>query len=387
MKGFWQTIAIVVCVVLVHFAHAASQILSSQLEFIPYSSTYLPLRYGYLTSHVKIPFEFEKFINPKIISHWKETSTMSRFDEARSEVLGVQKTLSPLVSKKYYEFGADLSVGFCHQWSAAALHPDIYQRLSASDGIICNNTLITQGELKELFTAFYHVPTAPFFGNITKESESDVMYNIRKKLGMDDLFASTFHTTLHHYLAQDQGVVIDLKPLFENSNHPVYRVTSSIELENPYKFIKQLPPVVFETDDLSFKEVLSKITKLDDILQRAIFREISDEEVRDAWKPYGSSFKEFFYDSLWMIGDLLEIRQKYMDSILKGLEKKNVSLKNGILIKKITTHITYAQYNDQYALANNQSKTSVFEYILIESNSRNIGSVWLTPPEKRPDFL
>lgn len=373
--GFWLVFCLEIFKISVCPLYA-DETLSAQLSFVPYSSSFLPLHGGYLTHRM----------NPE-----EKKSTMERFDEARLKILGINDPLYDRVEQTHYLFDADGGAGFCHQWSAASLNIDIERRLSSTEGISCDEVLITQGELKELFTGLYEVPLAEFYGNITRKAEVGAIIEIKNKIGLDDLPAHIFHQELYDYLNRDQGVVLDIRSNEYTSNQPVFRAVSSVHnLSSPelMEYIEKIPLKFFKSDSELIQQKFEEIKNIETLLSHAVLESFDDDAIEKAWEPYGNFFKEIFYDHYQKLSDLINVRAEMIgDVVMSGLQKGTIHFNSEISFKDVITYVEMADYNQDYASSINHTKEIGLEYILIEQNSEVIDSVWISDVKFRADYM
>lgn len=87
--------------------------------------------------------------------------------------------------------------GFCDQWTAAALNPQINRFISSTQGLICNEIYISEGELEELFTLFYlNFKTQVIAGKKANRLITANDQILRNGFGIDDLNPYDFHKNI-----------------------------------------------------------------------------------------------------------------------------------------------------------------------------------------------
>ncbi|MBI2645794.1 MAG: hypothetical protein HYW85_01995 [Deltaproteobacteria bacterium] len=362
-------------------------------------------------------FEETSWIKSSILEQLKTKSTIERFDEGRQALFPSALPIASLIKKTHYRFGEDPGAGHCHLWTQASLDPFIAKQLEQTESIICGESLLTQGEIKELFSALYDYGSsegATRYGHPTGvEFLSGFTYELRKKLGVDDLNADDFHSVIYEELAQGRGVAIEIKPTWAYANHPIYHMGSTFKTVAPhevFQYINQIPFTLYSTDDKKLQSIIQETLLFETLFKKYLRYEFVsapyahlffddletlrkeqkqlEEEIKKTWAPYSNFFKNLFYDLDGMLHDLLKERQNHIQNyILPALQNGTVSLNPELVIQQVTSTISYADYNDDYASPKNHSKNTTYDYLLFTKNNIPVASAWLTLPDQRPDFI
>ncbi len=211
---------------------------SVALPFTAYSSSYLKIQQGPLTQLIGagsgLPSAAAAVIDPAVRQTQKTESVMARFDALNAQVNGITEPLAPTF-KGTSHFDPDVESwwGVCQQWSGAALDPKVEQFLSSTQGVVCRGTVLTQAEIKELITAFYHPVEISFKGahNIDPYTENNAV--AMGVLGSNPLSAADFHHMIFDYLRAGRGVVINRMPGPQVWNQPVYKASSNSRIIDP----------------------------------------------------------------------------------------------------------------------------------------------------------
>ena len=397
-------------------SEASIEYRSIELPFVPYSSTYHAFNTGYIFKLMFPSFEEVDWLKTSITDQLKTKSTIERFDEGRQALFPDAPPITTLIKKTHYRFGEDPSGGHCHLWTQASLDPFIAEQIEKTNGILCGESLLTYGELKELFSALYDEEQgrATRYGIPTgAEFLSGFTYNLREKMGIDDLNAHDFHLVIYEELTQERGIAIEIKPTWGYANHPIYHMGSTLQtiaLHDVFQYSNQIPFTFYSTDNKKLQSIIQETLLFETLFKQYLRYEfVSDryaylffddletlrkerkqleEEIKKTWEPYSNFFKKLFYDLDGMLHDLLKERQKHIQNyILPALQNGMASLDPELIIQHITSTISYADYNDDYASPNNHSKNATYDYLLFTKNNIPVASAWLTPPNYRPDFI
>lgn len=364
---------------------------TSSLPFRPYSSSYLSLKHGEILDR---PDEnnFNGTFKNDISKNYESRSPIERFDYIRQNKLGYPTSLlTKHYLKKIHNPKAQYWEGHCNQWSASSLDPEVNQFISSTQGVICDNIFISEGELKELFTLFYSDYIPKFVaGNRTWIDPSENNLWLRSELGIDDLRADTFHTNLHRYLQRSKGLVIEISANSEVWNQPIYKAQSTIlrSSDNP-KQIEMIAPLIparlIESSDVKDIGIIEEYQRIENELIELQKGEI---EIESEIKPWAASVKKItkniFKRSL---SDLMKRRSEiFVNQILPSITKGKLTLKKGITADFVRTNVTYGSETFFATEGYNYSQRS-YDYLLFKKGDDIIDGRWITEPSNRPDFL
>ena len=255
--------------------------LEAKLSFVPYESSYLASRDGRIFERVSsrgrglVSNSLEPGLHKFI--HSDERSVAARFDASRQLVLGSSDLIEPRLRVTHFKPDAPYWEGFCHQWSMASLNPGVNEILSRSDGLLCGNTVLTQGELKELFTAFYATgsdsPHLSIIGGRLSHKTPMKWNKLRRLVGADDVPAHRLHTALYERLLNNKGIVLDGSASPDVWNFPVYKAASDFERYDSAFELRDLarvtPPTAFFSDDDKIQKRLMNLQSLRGLLEKA----------------------------------------------------------------------------------------------------------------------
>ena len=409
-------LSVVLGVFIVALSEAAVEYRSVELPFTPYSSTYHAFNTGYIFKNMSPHFEYASWVKPSIVEQLKTKSTIERFDEGRKLIFPTSSPITSEIQKTHYTFGQDPGAGRCHQYTMASLDPFVAEQIEKTQGMLCGETLLTYGELKELFSALYNPSGGAIrYGAPTGvEFLSGFSYDVRKKLGLDDLNAHDFHVNIYQELAQERGVAIDTTPTWATNNHPIYHMGSTIETldtkQGAFEYINLIPSIFYSSENSQLQAHIQEALKLENLFKKYLIYEFVnyhyahlfyenteqlvkekkqlEKEIEKAWRPHSGFFKKMFFNTENMLDDLLKERDKHVQHyILPALQNGTVHFDPEIVVKRVTSTISYGDYNYDYANPKNHSKSTTYEYVLFEKNSVPIGSAWLSLPKHRPDFI
>lgn len=420
---------------------------SAGLPYKPYSSDYQNPSQGAL---LKAAEDYEyldmALFSPTVTG--KETAThksvIAKFDEARSKVLFASgPSLLPsfqeaqdIEDKKHpWIKGALGWTGVCHQWSAAALNPEVESLLGDGQGIICDGILFTRGGLKELFTALY---------NYSKEGKEQVGTGNRKREMMPQEMAAVsefalndengfapqdFESFLYKHLKSGQGVVMDKDPGTQVWNHPIYHANTSSKVMSSDELVANeligagVPLNYFEPQDQESKEVMKKMEDIDRFIlglyqweglrEDAIFQVIEDEKERkkilnptseelnalgdkmelyqksmnDLLKKSGRPEDNSLNSSPEVLGHFIKMRKRLRTEVIASLIGKNkLTLKKGVKINYRETTVNYGT-EVEFGKSKDDHREITYRYLTIEKDGKVEDSSWITAPNHRPDFL
>ena len=253
-------------IILVLYSNVTSaEIIESQRAEIPYSSSYLPFNKADLLHKINpsrfqcndeqckvlLPNGSSYLVNKQIVK--KSSDVLSRkftlIAEEMSLMTPVQsKKIGSFLDKKFNQPNAEDWNGVCNQWSFGSQHPEIHKLVEYTQGMMCNDYFLSQGEIKELFTAFYHdIKASDVYGfrndtNYKKlklnNDKNDILLARKvfdEMVGEDDFPAISFHQNLHKNLKKNNPLVIDTFYGHEKWNRPVLSALSKIaELKSDF---------------------------------------------------------------------------------------------------------------------------------------------------------
>ena len=274
---------------------------SAQIDDLPYSSSFLPVISSQLSGGlfagrpwgIKQPFETWYRLSPQVIWRSQTTPLIERFDKATSTFYQSPPIL-PLIKKHYSApfytalWQTPLWQGFCHRRTAASMDKIINRMAKAQQGLVCGDELFSQGEIKELFTAFTPYDQPSYRGQV---STKDTSFKLRNQTGFDDLSPLTFHQNLFKRLRNNQAVGLEVDASAAIDNQTVYGADSqfhSIDLKKVVdkKQTHLLPMKFLIGETKSAFELIQKLLQMQEILeiQAAQWRpEIKSAEKWDQW--------------------------------------------------------------------------------------------------------
>jgi len=383
--------------------------IKSQLRFLPYSSSYLSLKGGRI---IKTPQELKKktvvdpeaaslaeepisMLSENVQSKYWSSSPVERLERARESELGQSdRILTHEFRQRVHDPNAQTWEGFCHQWTAAALNPQINDFITSTQGLICNDIYISEGELEELFTLFYTNYTSKLIaGKRANRIATSTDQMLRNEFGIDDLNPYEFHKNIFKFIDQGKGIAIEVSPDPEVWNHPVFgaETVDTRFLTEPAALqgiAPLIPADLIESVNPDDDEFLQRYRELDAKLRKWQESEAELSTSENEWVAEGThKIKELIDQSA------LELNSIRSDFIVKfiapALAKGRLKLKSGVSVVSVTTRLDYGDEDMGLPFArtgfNAQSKE--FQYLLFNKDKKVIDSRWVTPPGSRPDFL
>jgi hypothetical protein len=209
----------------------------AKLSFKPYSSSYLPYRQGYLTQGSRDSSVAGRFdqIREKVFGRSRGRSLYDRLRRPNREgsllVVDAEGMFNPSRDSRSSDFKEDWE-GVCHQWVAASSQPEISELLDQTEAIICDGISLSQGELAELFTAFYRYQAeSAVYGRrervVGNGEVKPEFVSIRNAIKLDDLPAHQFDRELYGHLKAGQPIIMDREPNYQVWNQPIFEAKST----------------------------------------------------------------------------------------------------------------------------------------------------------------
>lgn len=368
----------------------------AELPFQPYSSSFLSIREGKI---LKKPEEQNPEIlpqlNERLRSTYQSTSPIQRFDQMRRSHLGQSRpVLTREFEAKVYDPQAKEWEGYCHQWTAAALDPQINEFIASTQGLICKDLYLSEGELEELFSLFYtQYQSRLLSGKRAHRSPTLNDRILRNELGLDDLSPADFHKNIFQYLKSKKGLALEISPDEDVWNQPVYQAeTTSSKAFTSGADLKSLAPLipadllkatrVEDEEPLRQYQILEK--KLQDWQQAEESLSTSDQE----WLAKATHFAKELLDRPQ--SELLGVRNELiLKWLVPGLQSGRIQLKKGVMAQRVVTRVDYSDegFDLLFASTGLVSKSKEFEYLIFSQNDQVVGSRWITSPIQRPDFI
>lgn len=387
--------------------------IKSRLSFLPYSSSYLSLKGGKI---IKTPEELNKkkdvrqgdsspgsqdeedplsMLNENVQAQYWSSSPVERLERARQSELGQSdRILTNEFRQRVYDPNAQKWEGFCHQWTAAALNPKINDFIYSTQGLICNDIYISEGELEELFTLFYtNFKTNLIAGKRTIRVATATDQMLRNEFGIDDLSPYDFHKNIFKFIDQGKGIAMEVSPDPEVWNHPVFGAeTVDTRFFTEPAALQGIAPLIpadlIESVNEKDQELLQRYRDLDSKLRNWQESEADLSTSDQEWVAQGThKIKELIDQSA------LELNSIRSDFIVKfiapALAQGRLKLKKGVSVVSVTTRL---QYGDEdiglpFARSGFNSQSKEYQYLLFNKDEKVIDSRWVTPPGSRPDFL
>lgn len=367
----------------------------SRLPFKPYSSSYLSLRNGDILERPReqgLGNEFDNVFNKKINEKYIGGSPIERFDFVRQNKLGSPTSLlTQEFLKQIHNPKAQYWEGYCNQWSAGSLDPQVNQFISSTKGVICDSIFISEGELKELFTLFYSTYTPKFVaGSRTRVDFNENSDWLRSNLGLDDLAAHDFHNNVHRYLKRGKGIVIEVSANSEIWNQPLYQATStsthvSQTPANLTKMAPLIPADLLESDQINDKGILEEYQKIESDLRDIMQGEVAIESSKDLWLGKTTNVVKTAFKR--PISELMMRRSEiFVNYILPSMNEGHLKLKKGITSHYVNSEIEYGS-ETSFAREGHNSHNRTYMYLLFKKGDQIIDGRWITEPDLRPDFL
>lgn len=372
----------------------ADQSESARLDWIPYSSSYLPFDKGYLTRYGGrgMDSQLEPLMSWRVDSR---DSVGERFDLLRSRVLGDSNPLTPFLDSSMYVPTAPSWEGFCHQWAAGALDPQMARILEADHDVVCQGIYLSQGEIRELVTAFYTARGDEYIGTKSDQPLDPEVVLARSELGTDELPAHQFHQMLYRNLRQDRGVVASISPPPQVWNFPVYGVQSvSRDLDARYLTeIKPLPAYLFQP--LSGNGQDATLLRAYQDVEKALYSYTVDPRATAAREDEARRA----YDGASQLGigwdqggdelqSLLSLRRGIYQAIEGEVSAGRIGMDPDYQVRYVSTRIDFG-YEAPYASGEDIERSEKVAYLLItrKGETQPRDSLWMTPPQMRPQFM
>ena len=300
----------------------------------------------------------------------------------------VQSNLTPLIkrfdaiTKKYYqqppisdivheEFSAPaytvfwktaLWEGFCHRRSAASIDPRVNQLATNQYGLLCDDVILSQGEIKELFTAF-----SPY-GDVTYVGQSNspaTAHTLRDLTGFDDLSAGDFHSTVYRRLNSNLALAVEKDSSHKVNNQSLFaakfqRHRLSLGEASLNFLVSKIPMITLVDRTGSNKKLLTLLADMQNHLKTTAINWNPKFEAHKRWKQWAQS-------------------------------------KNAILVKRGSSSDYYEYKDDNQLIVVNQKKIlSAFEAQIQKEIAKNteslqfffqINGLWLAEKSKPFAFL
>tara|TARA_B100000749_G_C18450156_1_gene476156 strand:+ start:68572 stop:69990 length:1419 start_codon:yes stop_codon:yes gene_type:complete len=196
------------------FNLASAEVRSAELSFLPHSASFLAQWKGAIAQED---------------SAQGHRSLIERFDLAAKTALKA-KPMAPYIEYNYtrplWQLGWKIKFwhGFCDDRSRSSLDPKIHQMVMAQDAIDCNGIEFSQGELKELFTAFSdHSAPSVYLGGVTEERLDP---RAREITGFDDVHPHKMHEFIFNQLETDRGFIVEEKADASVNNVAAFKAES-----------------------------------------------------------------------------------------------------------------------------------------------------------------
>lgn len=364
---------------------------TSALPFKPYSSSYLPLWKGDVLLPPQ-PNRIDKLLKKEISLNYESQSAIERYDAIRQAKLGQStKILTDEFRGRVHRPEAKFWEGHCNQWAAGALDREVNQFISSVGGLICDDILISEGELKELFTLFYSdYSTRLLAGERTRYDPSIHDRWLRSYLGLDDLAAQDFHNHLHRYLKREKGLVMEISSDVDVWNQPVFRAKSSGILSSDSLLSLQrigplIPADLLESRELKDRGILQEYQSIEKELIDWAKGEVIASSDQESWN---AQWKKFSKTVLHRPVPELMLRRAeiFTHFILPSIASGRVSLSKGVRAEYISTEVDYGT-ETPYAAEGFKFSTRSYSYLLFKKGDQIIDGRWVDSPEDRPDFL
>ena len=376
----------------------APEVQSAQLGFQVYSSSYIPAYKGPLTEITRQTVPHRELLDPLIVRFAENTSTARRIDLARLRVLGLTDPLEPHLRSAFYSPGTPDWMGVCNQWSAASLNRGVAALIEGNEGIACDGALLTRGELKELSTAFYSLWAGDeiygerFGGPMGiqgGQGDGPEAMSIRKYAGLDDLPAHVFHDQVLTHLRRNEGLIMDIDPGLPVWNQPIFAMTAVMSEIAPEQIVSNPAPYpfsIYEAVDPEEKPVLEKLTDFDRLLDLIVTGKNAEDQ-KALLAQLQSSF-HVTYDPKDP-HSLSRIRLRLAKDVLgPRLIRGRVRISPSFSIKTVRSKVNYGK-EVPYGVSSDTFRTASYDYVLIQNRAdgTNQASFWVSPPDKRPDYL
>lgn len=379
-------------------AAVADQTESARLDWLPYSSSYLPFDRGYLTRYGG--WGMDRSLDPLMSGPVDSRDSVGeRFDLLRSRVLGDPNRLTPFLDNSMYVPSAPQWEGFCHQWAAGALDPQMARILEADHDVVCQGVFLSQGEIRELVTAFYTARGDEYAGTKGDEPLDPEVVLARSELGTDELPAYRFHEMLYDNLRKDRGVIASISPPPQVWNFPIYG-TQSVSRDIDSRFLPQLKPLpayLFLAAPGSGGGDAELLRAYQDV-EKALYTYTIDprptpERQEFARRAYDDASRIGIYGAGYDQGEselrnLLSLRSGIYQALEGEVAAGRIAMDPDYQVRYVSTRIDFA-YEAPYSSGEDIEKSEKLAYLLItrKGESKPQDSLWMTPPRLRPQFM
>ena len=204
--------------------------------------------YGYPTNDL--------YLNEGCLVRTKDQSQYTYFED--SPLTDVERFLLAINKSEFARFGFERAhdqdqpswAGFCHQTTAASIHPRIHRMMGSTNGLICPTesgkaVILNKMTLRELIGYFFRFEKAAYFGQGLEQSVRQGNPTNRSLLFEEDtldnsLKAHIFHLQGHSRLKDRQNFIINIGPPGTILNRAVKSMTSKQTLIHDSSCLEQL---------------------------------------------------------------------------------------------------------------------------------------------------
>lgn len=409
---------IVLVIALLHSHAANSACETVKLPFQPYTSSYLPRHKGRLTNpdpdtNVKTPLPIVD-LTPEQLKSWNELSLMQKLDSLNRYILSKNTNYQSQIQSSHFGKDDPTWYGYCHQWSNAALDPEINDYIrNTPEATICGNLLISRGEIKEMFTGFYPGSAGPMMGTRIDHKLSDGEEAALADVSHDDVYsASAFDAHIQDSLKDGKGIVMNIAKGGEVWNQPVFQ---SERCEEPRKMdshlMGKLQPCLIESKDRDVNRWLLDLCDTDTLTINHIWEHAAKTEGTDMshnssalalqlrmLKANLASKKKVSPHMLQAFeasekasaaeNDMKVVRESSRGLIKHLADAGEIHLKDpGLTAVRVVNRVTYAVDTRNFAPSHDEAVPREFQYLLFKNaQGKVVASQWEMEPRSRPSF-
>ncbi len=382
-----------------------------ETDFVPFSSSYLPKWIGPLTEltpRYSMLLSTHRFNKTPYLGNSSESekslfntsSTLRRLDLATKEVLGKSTSYESDFRKNELDRMAKFWEGHCNRWTAAAQDKQLNKFLNEYKGLNCNGTIITRGEIEEIYTSSYLFFPQGFIGTKITRERSQLELSVASLLGIDDLAAHRMDSLITESLKRNRALGFDRDPLLQVWNHPIYKSKRCKRKVSKEKVIDFTPIKYLVSGNTKVEDLLRRLEKLDtlffDLINESSLK-VSNHNIHDQlstdYREIAEELKQAakmrLHNSSNLIFNITDIKISMRKLFKEGL----ILLKEGHEVLRIENRVGY-KIEDYYGLderlegnSEKLTKYKTYKYALIKYDGKVIDSKWITPTDERPDYM